>query len=237
MGKRKFEGAAAALALVASLGTAATARAAIVVSSSGPSAAKYPVGTKVEDSERITLQAGDSVTVIEKQGTRELKGPGRFRVDGPTATAKNTTFAIFSQSRQSSRAIVGGTRLGEGARLSPNLWYVDLDRPGNYCLSDPDEITFWRADEKAPARYTLAGAGTAQTLTFAKGASMIATDTPIATGAEYTVYRDGEDAPVGTAKFVVLEDAPQEAEGLADMLIANGCMAQLKAMSNALAVR
>lgn len=226
-------------AAIASLGLAASASAAIVVASSGPSASKqYPVGKKVDENDRITLQPGDSVTVLATRGTREFKGPGRFRVALPGTATRNTAFAVFSRSRViASRSTLGGTRTAGASDLSPNLWYVDLDRPGTYCLANPEEITFWRAQQDTPARYTLAGPATAQTLSFAKGASMIATDTPVTVGETYTVYREGEDGPVGTTNFVMLDKAPEDAEALAEMLIANGCSSQLTAMSNALAMK
>jgi hypothetical protein len=234
-----FRRAALVGAAIASLGFGVSASGAIVVASSGPSASKqYPVGKKVDENDRITLQPGDTVTVLAKRGTREFKGPGRFRVALPGAAPRNSAFAVFSRSRViASRSTLGGTRNAEGSDLSPNLWYVDLDRPGTYCLANPAEITFWRAQQDVPARYTLAGPATAQTLAFAKGASIIATDTPVDAGETYTVYREGEDAPVGTANFVMLENAPGDAEGLAEALIAHGCTAQLGAMSNALAMK
>jgi hypothetical protein len=226
-------------AAAASLCWVSSASAAIVVASSGPSADKvYPVGKKVDENDRITLQAGDSVTVLETRGTREFKGPGRFRVALPGDAPRNTAFSVFSRSRVlASRSTLGGTRTGQSSDLSPNLWYVDLDRPGTYCLADPSEITFWRSGQNEAARYTLAGPATAQSLSFAKGSSIIATDTPVAAGETYTVYREGEDAPVGTTEFVMLDTVPADPETLAETLIGHGCTAQLTAMSTALAMK
>lgn len=239
-GKAFIRRAALAGAAVASFCmAAASASAAIVVASSGPSATKaYPAGKKVDENDRITLQPGDTVTVLAKSGTREFKGPGRFRVSLPGTAPRNTAFAVFSRSRViASRSTLGGTRTASASDLSPNLWYVDLDRPGTYCLANPTEITFWRAQQDVPARYTLAGPATAQTLSFAKGASMIATDTPVTSGETYTVYREGEDAPVGTTNFVMLDAVADDPEAIASSLIEHGCAAQLAAMSNALAMK
>ena len=52
------------------------AAAAIVVASSGPSARNFPAGKKLDDAASITLQAGDSVTVLDAKGTRVLRGAG-----------------------------------------------------------------------------------------------------------------------------------------------------------------
>ena len=65
----------AGLALAgAALALPLAAHAGVVVKSTGPSATRYPVGTKLEDTATITLKAGDVVTVLTAEGTRVIKG-------------------------------------------------------------------------------------------------------------------------------------------------------------------
>ena len=67
------------------------AKAGTVVASSGPSAGKYPVGKKLKDTDRITLRAGDSVTVLDSRGTRIISGAGTHMV-GARGASKRSTF-------------------------------------------------------------------------------------------------------------------------------------------------
>ena len=43
--------------------------------------AAYPVGKKIGDSERIVLRAGDTLTVLDGNGTRVLRGAGTYSLD------------------------------------------------------------------------------------------------------------------------------------------------------------
>ena len=72
--KTVLAGAAATIAALGFIGST-PAQAGVVVKSSGPSAATYPVGRKLSDSSTITLRAGDSVTVLTDSGTRVITGP------------------------------------------------------------------------------------------------------------------------------------------------------------------
>lgn len=72
---------------------------AVVVRSSGPDAAAFPVGKHFQPDSKIVLKAGSSVTIIDAYGTRIIKGPGTFsvtqsvasRMEGQAAYVTNTT--------------------------------------------------------------------------------------------------------------------------------------------------
>ena len=74
------------IAAVGFLGTAA--QAGVVVKSSGPSAASYPVGKKLDDAASVTLRNGDSITVLTDSGTRVITGPGTHRVGARGASKR-----------------------------------------------------------------------------------------------------------------------------------------------------
>ena len=80
--------AAAAVMAVAVAGTAAAQS--MVVRSTGPSASKYPTGTKLKASDKVTLVAGDRVVLIQGGKTRTLSGPGSYS-GGGTVQASQTT--------------------------------------------------------------------------------------------------------------------------------------------------
>src|SRR5205085_12101087 len=67
------------LIAAALLGAAAPAAAnVLVVRSTGPSAASYRAGQSLADNQRITLRAGDQLTILANGGTRTFRGPGTF---------------------------------------------------------------------------------------------------------------------------------------------------------------
>ncbi|MEZ5734589.1 MAG: hypothetical protein R3E09_02095 [Novosphingobium sp.] len=216
------------------------ALAAIVVASTGPSARQFPAGKKLSEDARITLQKGDSVTVLDKRGTRVLRGPGRFSVSKPGRPIPNPAFAILTRQRSSSRVTVGAVRTGEdGKPLSPNLWYVDVARPGTKCVANPDNLSLWRADAEKPAQFRISSAdGAESTVSFGKDATLASWDTaraPVADGATYRVAdKDGDE--VGELRFVLLPDPPADEEALALALIGKGCTAQVELLSAHLSI-
>lgn len=229
----------AAASLLSAGALPANAWAAIVVASSGPSAAQYPAGRKLDDAGRITLKAGDSVTVLDQRGTKVLRGPGRVSVSQPGKPLPNPALAALTRRDAASRARTGAVRTGEdGKALSPNLWLVDVARPGTTCIVDVASIGFWRADAGQAARYRLTSpSGAGASIAFAAGganASWDAGKAPVADGAGYTLSREG-GGTASEVRFAVLPDVPADAEDLAALLIEKGCLAQLELLSTTLA--
>jgi len=229
-----------ALAVAGALVAAGGAEAAIVVASSGPSAGAYPVGRKLDDGASVVLRAGDSVTVLDGKGTRVVRGPGSFPVAaGAGAPPKSATFAVLTMQRSAQRVRTGAVRAGKDGTppASPNLWFVDVTRPGTRCLVAGQPVRFWRLDTAGAATYTasLAG-GPAVPVSFADGAMVAPWDAakyPLAEGARLAVAREGK--PVGTIAFAVLPSQPADPEAMAAALIARGCAAQVDLLAHTLA--
>src|SRR6187549_3035861 len=118
--------AAAALAAAVCAITPAVALAGVVVSASGPSAGSFPVGKSLGNSERIVLRAGDTLTVLDGNGTRVLRGAGTYSLDQQAGPSKRSTFATLTERRSAARVRTGATRFPteDTAKYSPNLWYV-----------------------------------------------------------------------------------------------------------------
>lgn len=229
----------AATSLGVGLLLAGTASAAIVVASSGPSASQFPAGKKLDDAARITLKSGDSVTVLDQRGTKVLRGPGRFAVSQPGRPLPNPAFAALTRRDAATRARTGAVRTGEdGKAVSPNLWYVDIARPGMQCVIAPDAVQLWRGDASKARRYRLSSAtAAAGSVAFAADeatAPWDAAHAPIADGASYTLAPEGA-APIGSFTFAIVDNPPAEAEDLASVLIAKGCTAQLELLTQTLA--
>lgn len=228
--------AAAACALVPG-----AASAGVVVSASGPSAGDFPVGRKLGDSERIVLRAGDTLTVLDGNGTRVLRGAGTFSLDQQRGPSSRSTFAVLTERRSAQRVRTGAVR-GEdagGILPPPNLWYVDINRPGKTCLADTERVRLWRGSAEGEAQYTLRGsAGGGKTVRFSDGEIMAPWDLvalPVAEGAEYRIATEG-GTNAGSISFVLLVDVAEEPEDLAAQLIENGCTRQLELLSSALLV-
>lgn len=220
--------------------TAAPAFAGVVVKSSGPSAAQFPVGKKLADTDTITLRDGDAVTVLTDGGTRVIRGPGTHRV-GARGASKKTAFAMLTRQTSGARVRTGAVR-GEGAgpMRNTNLWNIDISRPGRFCVVRSASYDVWRPATAGEATYIFGSAVSdyeAQ-VSFADGeqtASLGADKLPLVENRIYDL-----SGPSGGAsqrmEFIVLDAVPAEAEELAQVLARNGCGGQLELMADTLAV-
>ena len=223
----------------AGLALAAPAAAGVVVKSSGPSAAQYPVGKKIDDASSITLKAGDSVTVLTDGGTRVISGAGTHRV-GASGASKRSTFATLTRQRSGARVRTGAVRSGAGAMApsNPNLWNLDVAKGGRLCVADTGSLNLWRADTGAEATYMFGRANSDFHfhVTFDEGvsqASISGDELPLSGGQTYTLTGPAGDA-AGNVEFVVIETVPEAAEDMAAVLAANGCQTQLDLLADKL---
>ncbi len=237
---RSFVRAAAVAALT--LGVPGLAQAAIVVASSGPSAAAFQVGRKLPDNASVTLRTGDTVTILDSHGTRVLRGGGTFAIaPGAAAPDKGSTFAALTMQRAASRVRTGAVRAGLGSQppASPNLWFVDLTKSGRRCVVAGQPVRLWRLATDKAAAFTVAPAATAKpgfTVSFPVGAMVAPWDTaalPLSDGGMYSVAQANE--PVAKLEFAVLPSQPADPEALAAALVEKGCMTQLDLLSTTLA--
>ncbi|MBC2664075.1 hypothetical protein H7F51_00935 [Novosphingobium flavum] len=227
-----------ALAAGAALALAPAAEAAIVVASSGPSAAAYPVGRKLDDKGSVVLKAGDTVTVLDAKGTRVLRGAGSFAVAAPAGgPAKSSTFAVLTMQRSAQRVRTGAVRTGVGSEpaASPNLWFVDLAKPGKRCLVAGQPLRLWRLDTGVAATYSARLDGAASVpLAFPAGAMIASWDMAKRPVKDGSVLELAQGAAAAKFTFAVLPSQPADAEAMAATLIANGCTAQLDLLSSTL---
>src|SRR5687767_1111077 len=136
--------AAMALAAAACILVPAAAWAGVVVSASGPSAGNFPVGKSIGNSERIVLRAGDTLTVLDGNGTRVLRGAGTYTLSQQAGPSKRTEFASLTQRRTASQVTTGATRTGDLPPRPSSLWYVDVSHPGTVCVTGTDRVRLWR---------------------------------------------------------------------------------------------
>lgn len=232
---------AAALGAVA-LGGAAMAQA-VVIRSTGPSAAAYPQGKKLPADASVTLRAGDRVTVLDKSGTRVLSGPGTFAMNG-AVNRTNTGGAMANmlamggtQVRTRTGAVRGAPEAAPEVPAPDSVWYVDVRKGGTFCVADPSQLVLWRPNRVEEATARLTGAdGTVAQVTWKRGNALKlwpSSTLPIVDGQTYT-FSD----PVGPAVKITLKlmgPMPDSDMDVAARLGELGCTGQLDTLATAAA--
>lgn len=220
---------------------AGAAQAGVVVKASGPSAAQYPVGKKLDDNASINLKAGDSVTVLTANGTKVISGPGQFTV-GVRGESKRSTFAVLTRQASNARVRTGAVRSGAStaAPMNPSLWNMDVTKPGKFCIANGSRITFWRPVTAGESVYVL-GSGKSDYLVqvkFENGSaqsSLSAEQLPLDSSRSYRISSEAGGAPQ-PVEFVMLDSVPETADGLGALLAEKGCTAQLTMLSDRLMI-
>jgi hypothetical protein len=217
---------------------AALAEPAVVVKST---AGEFPVGSKVDDADTITLEGGDSVTVLTKMGTRTMRGPGTFKV-GDQPKSNRARFANLTRTRAASRTATGAVRSAAVETTerptSPNLYYIDVAKSGTMCLYDMDQVRLWRPFNEGIETYKVTNPATQTTVdvTFDDGESVAPLDPALLAlteGGSYTISGP-EDSEPATIKLVTLGERYRAADQLASALVDKGCMEQLALMGEKL---
>ena len=198
---------------------------AVVVRSLGPSAKAYPPGKALPDSAKISLQQGDSVTVVGGNSARTLRGPGTFPAAGG---AQELAMAASRRGR------FGAMRSGDLA-MNPSPWNLDVTQSGTVCATGKT-LKLWRPESAASAKLTISkGSGSATKVDWPAGRSTIdwPSSIPIAEGAEYQLVLAG-GGETQSVRFAVLPSIPAEAADAAQALVDHGCQNQLDALVAAL---
>ncbi len=227
---------------VLAMATAGAAMAqAVVVRSTGPSAAAYPMGRKLPANAAVALRAGDHVTVLDKSGTRVLAGPGNFKLtgavnrDAASGTALAGMMARTGGVRTRTGAVRGAPMLVPTSASPSSIWYVDVSKGGTYCVADPAQVVLWRPDASSEGTGTLLSAdGSMANVTWRMGSSLKlwpSATLPVVDGQTYKFSNTVSQPVKITVKLVTaLSDDQVEVAG---MLADKGCTAQLDLLANA----
>lgn len=237
-----------ALGAAAVLGAALSAQAlaqAVVVRSTGPSAVSYPKGKRLTGSETVTLKQGDVVTVLDKAGTRVLRGAGSFVLTG-TVNRDRSGAALLARSLSNPASVRAGAVRGAGDTSGENvmpvsIWLADTEQGGNVCVPRGSDLYLWRG-KGAKRSFTW--------LTEATGGEMVRMQWPPKTvgiawpktmlapqeGRTYRIYDETAPDTVAEFRIVMLEPevVPADAASLGTLLLDNGCRAQFDWLASAL---
>lgn len=190
---------------------------ALVVRSAGPSAKTYPPGRALPDSAKISLQPGDSLTILGPGSKRTLRGPGTFATASGDATAMTA----------SKRARFGAMRTGDLA-LNPSPWNLDVTQSGTMCVAATG-LQMWRPNSEEAVKLSISkGSGSATTVDWPAGKSTLAWPGAIKVedGSEYQLALAGGTTSE-RVRFAVLTAIPDGVTDAAQALIARGCQNQL----------
>lgn len=238
--------AAALLLLTAAFSSGAAFAQALIVRSTGPSAAKYPVGKKLGANERVTLVAGDQIILLDQGKTLTIARAGTHNVSAAVGTSQTMTSTVTRMIardgglRSRGGFIRGDNEVADAKIRAPNIWLVDVRDGGNFCVADPARLLLWRPDMTGDAALRVepgTGAGKAETLAFVDGQSFRRwpTDTvPLRFGETYRLSGTGTATPVAF-RFVQMDAIPDAPDQIAEMLLAKGCTAQLARLVDTMA--
>lgn len=210
---------------------------AVVVRSTGPSAVNYPKGKRLAANVPVTLKAGDVVTVLDKAGTRVLRGAGTFALDGVVnrdlAAAALLARSLSNPASVRAGAVRGAADASAESPLPVSIWLADTDEGGNVCVPRGSDLYLWRANAERRSF---------SWLTEASGGEMVRMQWPPRTlgiawpktmlapqeGRTYRAY--DEAAPDKAVEFRIVmiepEAVPADAAALGTLLLDNGCKAQ-----------
>lgn len=229
----------ACVAALAIAGTTSAIAETIVVKSSGPSARSYPPGRSIPDNSKVSLKAGDTLTILDGQGTRVFKGPGVFAT---TTTTRASTAAGVILRNTGTRQVRTGAVRGTTTVVArpPNVWLVDSSKSGTVCYAGPDPVSLWSPAKEQASNLTITRVsdGKSAAVALRPGQSVKAwpmAELPISDGAQFRVSGEGMASPI-TLRFAALGPDPQGLEGTAAALIKAGCNAQLELLIETLAV-
>jgi hypothetical protein len=211
-----------AIAALLTAGAASAAASVLVVRATGPSAKAYPAGKQLPDTARITLQANDTLVLLDQRGTRTLRGPGTFTPTGPAGTQ----MAAAAPQR---RARIGAVRNAGVVPRSPTLWHVDVTQSSTVCVADASNVTLWRPEAGETVTLSIQpAAGAPQRVEWPAGQATLAWPSALRLqeGSEYRLSWDGNSDPT-RLRFKTLRSQPADVQEVASALIENGCEAQL----------
>jgi hypothetical protein len=238
----------AALLLAAASWSGAALAQSMVVRSTGPSAAKYPVGKKFAANEQVTLVAGDQLILIDQGKTRTLARPGTHKASAGVEANQTLTSTVTRMiARDGAMRSRGGFTRGPGETgnssaevRAPNLWLIDARQGGNFCVADPARLLVWRPDMTGDALLRIASGSEAdktETLAFVDGQAYrrwpSETIAAVA-GARYHLSGWGSGEPV-SIRFELLDALPETPDAIAELLLAKGCTGQLDRLVSAMA--
>jgi hypothetical protein len=111
-------------------------------------------GQVVDDSQRLTLQRGDEVTLVDENGAViKLRGPYDAAPSaGNGASSVDVSNVLAALSAGGSQSSMGVVRAKVDDVTLPNPWVVDVSHSGKVCIRAGTSVVFWRQQSAGPAK-------------------------------------------------------------------------------------
>lgn len=212
-----------------SLFASASAAAVLVVRSTGPSAATYPAGKALGDTQTLALKPNDMIVLLDSRGTRTLRGPGNFSTSAAASGGATSALTAVAGQVGTRRARVQAVRGGpSGATAGRNVWQADVSRSGSVCVANPADLGLYRSSAASETDVTLTDSASGKTAVvhFDLGQSIARWPAELAVTAGSTIKVKGAGSPA-TLSVKMISPVPSGLEGMAQTFIRNDCTTQL----------
>lgn len=204
------------------LASAATGQG-VVVGARGPAADRFPIGTIIVPGTPLKLRPGDILTVVDANGTRILEGGKGNEKRGDGQQRGVTLGGEGSAAAGVSRGVTASARPSP-----PNLWDIDFERGGTWCILSSEDAQLWKPPSGPSAMLAITSEqGETRQLRWTSDRETIAWPggLPIQDGASYVVAAEGKTPTSITLRL--LGEAPTSPVEIAQILSDSGCYDQL----------
>ncbi|MGH7124936.1 MAG: hypothetical protein ACREFI_11230 [Stellaceae bacterium] len=132
------------------LGSQASAAELVVIESRGVT---LKPGEVIADSQKITLQRGDELTLVDESGAViKLRGPYDAPPNAGTGSGVDISNALAALSTGGTQSAMGVVRAKVDDVTLPDPWVIDVTHSGKVCVRPGTSMVFWRSQSAGTAR-------------------------------------------------------------------------------------
>ncbi len=190
-------------------------------------------GQVIDDGQKITLQRGDEVTLVDESGTViKLRGPYDAAPGaGKGSASVDVSNVLAALSTGGSQSSMGVVRAKVDDVTLPNPWVIDVSHSGKVCVRPGSAAVFWRQQSAGAAklRITPVDRTWRAESEWPAGASELAVPTmfPIVDRQTYVFDLGGQSA---TVTLVQMPASLGTDRMRAAWMLQKNCLAQTKAL-------
>lgn len=214
----------------------------LILRASGPSAQQFRPGRVLSEPLKLKLKHGDRLILLDAKGTRELKGPAvvNDRAREKSNASRLTWDDLVGAGLRVDAAGIRGQKVARERspqtmpreRGQVDLWQIDPEIAGDWCVSNLSAIEFWRPKSSGPLQVSLAKGDMSAGATWSLGESAVSWPPELLANEEesYTLQ-----VGRGTLNQIVLHkvDLGSDLDELARKLASRGCYHQLRMLLDA----
>jgi hypothetical protein len=132
------------------LGAQASAAELVVVEARGLT---LKPGQVVDDGQRLTLQKGDEITLVDESGAViKLRGPYDAAPNAGSGSGVDISNALAVLSTGGSQSAMGVVRAKVENVTLPDPWVIDVTHSGKACVRPGTSVVFWRQQSAGAAK-------------------------------------------------------------------------------------